>query len=182
MKTLTISFLLLVSCLSLQAQDLAGRKIIRGSLGINVNSGETATNNTYDASLLYGKIRANNTYLAWGGHFTGSTQEYNNITNQTFRVGPAVEFGKFIPLVERFYLAPNFGGTAQAAFGDSKGVYIGAYVTPLRFMYNFSNHFMLTASLGYAGASFSRIAEITQFSLSGSLANNTSFGVFYTFK
>ncbi|MBX2951525.1 MAG: hypothetical protein KF870_03405 [Leadbetterella sp.] len=182
MKTLAISFLLLISFLNTQAQELAGRKIIQGSVGINVNSGKIATNNTYNASLLYGKIRANNTYLAWGGSFTGSTQEYNDITNQTFQAGPAVEFGKFIPLVERFYLAPNFGGTAQAAFGDSKGVYIGAYATPLRFMYNFSNHFMLTASLGYAGVSFSRIAETTQFSLSGSLTNNTGFGVFYTFK
>lgn len=184
MKTLTISFLLFLSFLSTQAQELSGRKIVQGSVGININSSEIQTQNSYNVSLLYGKIRENNTYLAWGGNFTGSTYRYDpgEVNNQTFQLGPAVEFGKFIPLVDRFYLAPNFGGTVQAAFGDSEGVYAGAYATPLRFMYHFSNNFMLSASLGSAGISFSRINKATQFSLNGSLTNSTGFGVFYTFK
>jgi|GEM_PF-1260950 len=182
MKTLTISFLLLVSCLSLQAQDLAGRKIIQGSVGVNVTSGESPYQNNYSASLLYGKIRANNTYLAWGGSFSGYTTHYNNSSTGYYRLGPAVEFGKFIPLVDRLYLSPYLGGSVQANFGDSEGVSAGAYASPLRFMYNFSNHFMLSANFGSASLTFNRISKVTQFTLNGSLTNYTGFGVFYTFK
>ncbi|MCD8539455.1 MAG: hypothetical protein LRY55_06565 [Leadbetterella sp.] len=117
-----------------------------------------------------------------GRQFTGSTQESNNISSQSFRLGPAVQFGKFIPLVDRFYLAPYIDGTLGAVFGDSKGVYLNASASPLRFMYNFSNHFMLSASLGSAGINFNRSDEVTNISLNGSLTNNTNFGVFYTFK
>ncbi len=184
MKTLHISFLLLLSCFATQAQDLAGRKIVQGSVGVTINSSETQTRSNYNASLLYGKIRENNTSLAWGGSFSGNTQHYesSSIDNKSFQLGPAVEFGKFIPLVERFYLAPTLGGTAQVAFGDTEGVSVGAYASPLRFMYHFSNHFMLSTSLGSAGINFSRLNKTTVFSLNGSLTNNASFGVFYTFK
>lgn len=182
MKTLTVSFLLLISFFSIQAQELAGRKIVQGSVGVNINSSETQTQNMYQASLLYGKIRGNNTYLAWGGSFTGSTSKYDEVNNTYFKAGPSVEFGKFIPLVDRFYLAPYLGGTIQATFGDSEGVSLGAYASPLRFIYNFSNHFMLSASLGSASMSFHRISENTQFLLNGSLTNHSSFGVFYTFR
>lgn len=184
MRTLTITFLLLVSFLSTQAQELAGRKIIQGSLGLNFNSSDLVTRNSYNASVLYGKIRENNTYLAWGGAFSGATNKYDptNEDNQNFQVGPAVEFGKFIPLVDRFYLAPQLGGSAQAALGDMKGVYINAYASPLRFLYHFSNNFMMSASFGSASLKFSRVEDITQFSLNGSLSNSTGFGVFYTFK
>lgn len=184
MRTLTITFLLLVSFLSTQAQDLAGRKIVQGSLGLSFNSSEIATRNNYNASVLYGKIRENNTYLAWGGTFTGATNKYDptNEDNQNFQLGPAVEFGKFIPLVDRFYLAPQLGGSVQAAWGSMNGVYISAYASPLRFLYHFSNNFMMSASFGSAGLKFNRVGETTQFSLNGSLSNSTGFGVFYTFK
>lgn len=184
MKTLTTSFLLLFSYLSIQAQELAGRKIIQGALRVSITSTDIQTNNAYNASLLYGEIRENNTYLAWGGSFSGNTQQYDdqNINNQSFQVGPAVEFGKFIPLVDRFYLAPSLGGTVLGNFGDTKGVYISANAYPLRFLYHFSNNFMLSASMGSAGISFSQISKITHFSLNGSLSNTSSFGVFYTFK
>lgn len=78
MKTLTTSFLLLFSYLSIQAQELAGRKIIQGALRVSITSTDIQTNNAYNASLLYGKIRENNTYLAWGGSFSGNTQQYDD--------------------------------------------------------------------------------------------------------
>lgn len=184
MRALAVTFLLLISFLNARSQELAGRKIIQGSFGLNINSFETTSRKNYSASLLYGKIRENNTYLAWGGSFNGATNKNvpNNEDNQNFQLGPAVEFGKFIPLVDRFYLAPQIGGSAQGAFGSMKGVYINAYASPLRFMYHFSNNFMMSASFGAAGLKFSRIEKTTQFSLSGSLTNSTGFGVFYTFK
>ncbi len=184
MKTLTISFLLFISFFSIQAQELAGRKIIQGSLAVNINSTEIQAVNSYGASVLYGKIRENNTYLAWGGTFTANTNRLDpsNINEQRFQVGPAVEFGKFISLVDRLYLAPNLGGAARAAFGKSEGVHVSAYATPLRFMYHFSNNFMLSASLGAASVSFSQIDKNTKIQLNGSLTNSTGFGVFYTFK
>lgn len=184
MKTLTFSFLLFFSFFNIHAQELAGRKIVQGSLGLNFNSSDFGSRNSYNATVLYGKIRENNTYLAWGGAFSGATNKNvpTNEDNQNFQVGPAAEFGKFIPLVDRFYLAPQLGGSAQAAFGSMKGVYINAYASPLRFLYHFSNNFMMSASFGSASLKFSRVEDITQFSLNGSLSNSTGFGVFYTFK
>lgn len=184
MKNPILFFAFILTSLSAYAQDLAGRKIIQGSFSVNINSTKTSHLNSYDASLRFGKIKPNNTYIAWGGNFNGtsSDSEFNSVGVEQFKLGPSFDFGKFIPLVDRFYLAPHFGGTVQAVFGNSKGVAVGAYAVPLRFLYNFSNHFMFSASLGSANLNFSRIEKATNLSLNGSLNNNTGFGVFYTFK
>lgn len=184
MKNCILLFTVMFAFSGVYAQDLAGRKIVQGSVSINMISGEGGSTNFYDISLRYGKIRENNTYLAWGGSFSGNTNTStsNNIRFNQYLLGPSAEFGKFIPIVDKFYLAPYLGGTLQGAFGDEFGGRIAAYVVPIRFIYNLSNNFMLSSSFGSASMNFSKIGKNTQFSLSGNLTNNSGFGVFYTFK
>lgn len=182
MRRIYLLIILLISVLSVQAQDLAGRKIIQGSVRFNINSNEYSSTNSSTLSLKYGKIKENNTYLAWGGSllFNGST--INNENTSQFRIGPSVEYGKFVPIIDRLYLAPSFGGNIQAVLGNAEGISLNAYASPLRFLYDFSNHFMLSASLGSASLQFEQVHKTTRFLLDGSLTNNTSLGVFYTFK
>lgn len=184
MRRVYFLLVLLIPALSVQAQDLAGRKIIQGSVKFDINSDAPANRKTnYSTlSLKYGKIRENNTYLAWGGSllFTGST--VNNENTSQFRIGPSVEYGKFVPIIDRLYLAPNFGGNIRAILGNAEGVNLNVYASPLRFLYDLSNHFMISASLGSASLQFEQVHKSTRFLLDGSLSNNTGFGVFYTFK
>jgi hypothetical protein len=177
MKLTLLLFALLISTASF-AQDLAGRKIINGNVNFSLMDNEVYTATNYEISILAGKIKPNLTYLAWGASLTG-----NHVSGtQYFSLGPAVEYGKFIPLVDRFYLAPTVGGNISATFGDTEGFGARVYATPLRFMYHFGQNFMLTGSFGAASASYSKIGKITNAGLNASLNNQTSFGVYYTFK
>lgn len=186
MKKLILLFTLIISVLNVKAQELAGRKIIQGSINFTLISTEQQLNSIGNFGLSYGKIKENNSYIAWGGalsiHTSKLENSAQNLDYSQFQLGPTVEFGKFVSLVDRFYLAPYIGGAVQGIFGTASGIQLNAYATPLRFLYNFSNHFMLSATVGSASMQFQRTDLQTSFSLTGSLTNHTGFGVFYTFK
>lgn len=187
MKKNILILALIFSFLGVKAQDLAGRKILHSSVKIGHNKNEYTKNSNYDLSILYGKIKENNTYLAFGGVFGGQHNEVfsnstQNIKTKSFEIGPSIEFGKFVPLIDKLYISPNAGGSVRGVFGDAQGVALTAYASPLRFMYHFTQHFMLTASLGSASLYFKKVEETTNFNLTGSLTNNTNFGIFYSFK
>lgn len=106
-----------------------------------------------------------------------------NSDNSLVNFDPAVEYGKFVKLIDKFYMAPPvMGGSIQGVFGDVPGIKTDIYAIPIRVMYDFSNHFMLSASFGSVNLSTISVQGFTNINLSGSLTNNSSFGVFYTFK
>jgi hypothetical protein len=181
MKPTFLLFALLFSTATF-AQDLAGRKIINGNVNMQLMDNEVYGNTNYSLSLLAGKIKPNLSYLAWGASFAGNHSKNVDQKTAYFSVGPAVEYGKFIPLVDRFYLAPTVGGTVTGTFGDAEGFGARVYATPLRFMYHFGQNFMLTGSFGAASANYSKLGKITNANINASLNNQTSFGVYYTFK
>lgn len=163
---------------------MVGRKIVNANLLANLGFNYEANLIDIGSSVLYGKIKNDNTYLAYGGilkivNFNGNMTDNLNYV----MVGPSIQKGKFIELVDKFYLAPYLGGSAALMVGgDEYGVNVQAEAVPLRFVYDFSNHFMLNASFGSAYLSFQNFRYNTNITLSGSLTNNSSFGVFYTFK
>lgn len=172
--------LFLLFSLTTFGQDLAGRKIINGSLSANIISASSLTATSIGSSLLYGKIKSDNTYWAYGGSFYVVSNKIDN--PNIVMVGPAIERGKFVKIIDKLYLAPYIGGSAQGVFGDTQGFNINIYASPLRFMYPITNHFMISAGFGSASLLFNRIEGATIINLNGSLTNNTNFGVFYTFK
>jgi hypothetical protein len=175
-----LASLFLLLSLTTFGQDLAGRKIINGSLSANIVNDNRNTIATIGSSFLYGKIKSDNTYWAYGG----SINVLSNIADSPdmVMVGPAIERGKFVKIIDKLYLAPYIGGSVKGVFGDVGGFYVNAYASPLRFMYHITNQFMISAGFGSASLQFNRLEGMTVFNLNGSLTNNTNFGVFYTFK
>lgn len=177
-----LSLLFLTFCVqSLSAQDLVGRKIISGSVNVSVIAPGVDQSHIVNiaSSVLTGKIKENLTYWAWGGNFSIASSSPNDIIT----VGPSVERGKFILLVDKLYLAPYLGGNISGTFaGNTGGIQVGAYASPLRFMYHLKENFLISAGFGAAGLSYSNISGSQIFSLNASLTNHSSFGVFYTFK
>lgn len=129
---------------------------------------------------MTGKVKSDNTYLAFGAVL--DNMNIQNSDNSLVNFGPAVEYGKFVKLIYKFYMAPVMGGSIQSVFGDVPGIKTNIYAIPIRVMYDFSNHFMLSASFGSVNLSTISVQGFTNINLSGSLTNNSSFGVFYTFK
>ncbi|WP_341227841.1 hypothetical protein [uncultured Arcticibacterium sp.] len=170
--------LILVSHLA-HAQDLAGRKIVNGNLNAQVISGSNNDFTSISSSLLFGKIKSDNTYWAFGGKFAlYPTNTFNNSVS----IGPSVERGKFIPLVDDLYLAPYIGGSVSAIFGNTDGANINLYATPIRFMYHFKENLMLTAGFGFGNIDYTINNSVSTLSINASLNNNSGFGIFYTFK
>jgi hypothetical protein len=168
----------------LYAQDLAGRRIINGSFNfshVNTHQSLYSANSNLNTSVLIGKIASDNTYWAFGGKLSIIEAE-NRFRNYAFFMGPAVERGKFISLVDKLYLAPYFGGNLNAVFGNDSGVDFGVYASPLRFAYLLKDRFFLTAGFGSASARATFMGYYTNVNINASLTNNSSFGVFYTFK
>jgi hypothetical protein len=183
-KSLLIAALMLLATLS-NAQDLAGRKIINGNLGMTLLFGNGNSTIGLNADLLYGKIKPNLTYMAFGGTVQSipSGTDINGKTINLTSVGPSIQKGKFIKILDKLYLAPYIGGNASIVFvADEIGGKISAEAVPIRFMYHFTDKFMLSASFGSASFNAQHVSQITAINLSGSLSNNSGFGVFYTFK
>ncbi len=178
-------FLLLLFNTTIFSQDLPGRKIISGNINFNLLSvGESGTNYTTNLNNLYGKIRQNNTYLSVGGNFgITNLNSTGRQSDANWMLGPDMEYGKFITIADKFYFAPAFGGNINGHFGgDVYGLSLNANIHPLRFMYHFGQNFMLTGETGQGNLSFSKIQDVTQISLNGSLSNKSGIGLFYTFK
>jgi hypothetical protein len=181
MKITTIISILTLLCFKLSAQNLEGRKIINGNMTATISSSKNSkTYVNISTGLLYGKIKNDNTYWAYGGNF--STSAIDGTNSRLVFIGPAIERGKFVKIIDKLYIAPYIGGSISGVFGDFKGVNLNVYASPVRFMYNFSEHFMLSAGFGSANLTFIRYDDSTVFSLGASLTNNSNFGVFYTFK
>jgi hypothetical protein len=177
----TILLLLFLFSTNAFSQELVGRKILNGNLLINISdfaNSKSNDNRVFNMSILYGKIKSNLTYTAFGGRITligfGST-------NSTV-IGPSIEFGKFVKIFERFYYAPYIGGSIQGVFSGQDGVQIDGYASPLRFTYHFAKSFMVSANFGSSNLLFSRVGRNTIINLNSSLTNNSGIGVFYTFK
>ncbi|MCR9064206.1 MAG: hypothetical protein NXI00_09585 [Cytophagales bacterium] len=178
MKTILLSLFVFLSFSSL-AQDLAGRKIINGTLGFSYFS-ERHNNEglSMNTSVLYGKIKEDHTYWALGGGFSYQSGSING----NWSIGPGIERGKFIQLIDKLYISPYIGGFVQGRFGDDSGVVFNAYASPLRFMYHLKENFLLSAGFGSARVSSSFLQSGNHINLSASLDNSSGFGIFYTFK
>lgn len=175
--SLLLSFLLTINSFS---QNLEGRKIVNADLNLLILRPDGEAMTQFNSTILYGKIKPSQTYLSFGFKLGFSY----NIENQpgVFAIGPAIESGKFIKLVDKLYLSPYLGGSVQGVISDGYGANMSAYAVPVRFLYDFSNHFMLSASFGSASMNLNLNSPYTLFSLNGSLTNNSGIGVFYSFK
>jgi hypothetical protein len=180
MKSILILTLFTLLFSSAIAQNLEGRKIINGTLNLTNVSGNGIQTLNIASNVLFGKIKKDNTYWAFGGNLNVVSVE--NSSPNIVMLGPAIERGKFVKIIDKLYIAPYFGGNTSLVFGKLTGFNIGVYASPLRFMYHFTDKFMLSAGFGSANLNFNRMAGITTLNIGASLTNNSSFGVFYTFK
>lgn len=215
MKKLIFTFALFCLCFtSLFAQNFSGKRIISGSLSMNLgsvnldNKNSTLPNPNFTSStfglnttFLTGKIKANDTYTAYGfmlgiNHLSNVRSQNSSSSNYT--IGPVIQFGKFVKLFDQFYYAPNstFGisgnfysfspnldNTKSIGFGVSAGV------APLNFVYQMKDNFLLNINLGGAGINYtysgstSDTSNSTIYNLSvyGSISNFSSLGAYYLF-
>jgi hypothetical protein len=212
MKKIIFTFALF--CLgftSLIAQDFAGKRIVSGNLSMNLTGGSSSplyssSNLILNASLLTGKIRANNTYTAYGFRFGVNSQTtpqssggvIKDYTNSNFTLGPTIQFGKFVKVFDQFYFAPNTSLSVSATFGSNNnpsstsnvgGFGIGLNVSPLNFVYQVKDNFLLSMNLGGFGANYNRVGTTTNnvdssvYSLNiyGNISNNSGIGAYYLF-
>ena len=212
MKKIIFTFVLFCLCFaSLFAQEFAGKRIYSGNLSMflagSTSSPTFSSNNlTVNATFLTGKIRANNTYTAYGfnfgtisstspSSFGGVTKDY---TNSTYSIGPVIQFGKFVKVFDQFYFAPNTTFNVSGTFGSTEspnitgsisGFGIGLNVVPLNFVYQIKENFLLSMSLGSLGVSYNTQTktvnsnDLRTYSLAanGNISNFSSLGAYYLF-
>jgi hypothetical protein len=213
MKKILFSFALFcLSFASLFAQEFAGKRIISGSLSMNLNtinldrknatsSNPNSTTSTFglNSTFLTGKIRANNTYTAYGfklgiDHSSNLTSQNSSSSNYT--IGPVIQFGKFVKVFDQFYYAPNatfgisgnFYSTSPNLYNTkSIGFGVSAGVAPLNFVYQVKDNFLLNITLGGAGINYNYSgstsdtgsSSINNLSVYGSISNFSSLGAYY---
>ncbi len=217
--TLALLFLLISPIFS---QNFAGKRIYSGSLGLMLRSqnGNSAMASSsygskdvgFNATFLTGKIRANNTYTAYGfslaiGNSQSSGTSSNTNKNNSFNLGPTIQYGKFVKVFEQFYYAPTLTCSVLGGFGSNKvinyqspfaesessswAIGANANATPIRFVYQLNEKVMLNMSLGNAGINYNYFsAKASQsdyvndghnFSIQGDISNFTGIGAFYLF-
>ena len=212
MKKIIIIFALF--CLpftSLFAQEFAGKRIINGNLSALLagNSSSPTFGSTalvLNASFLTGKIRANNTYAAYGFNFgvTSSTSPSSSggvlkdYTNSTYIVGPVIQFGKFVKIFDQFYFAPITTLNVSGIFGSTEspnlagkigGFGAGINVSPLNFVYQVKDNFLLSIGVGRIGVDYStRTTTVNStdtrnyiLSVNGNITNFSTLGAYYLF-
>jgi hypothetical protein len=212
MKKIIITLALFcLSFTSLLAQEFAGKRIYNGNLSM-LFTGNTyspsldRTNLVLNVSFLTGKIRANNAYAAYGFNFgvtsstnpSGSGPIVKNYTNSTYTVGPVIQFGKFVKVFDQFYFAPNttfnvsgiFGSTeSPSSTGKVGGFGIGLNVSPLNFVYQVKENFLLSMGVGRLGFSYTTQTTTVNnvdtrsyvLSANGNITNFSSLGAYYLF-
>ncbi len=212
MKKFIITFALFcLSFTSLFAQDFAGKRIITGNLSMSLIGSSSCSlcdnsNLVLNASFLTGKIRANNTYTAYGFNFGVNSQTApqtsggvtKNYTNSSYTIGPVIQFGKFVKVFDQFYFAPNTSFKVSATFGSNDypsssssvgGFGIGLNVSPLNFVYQVKDNFLLSMNLGALGVSYNRVgttsnnvdSSIYNFNVYGNISNFSGLGAYYLF-
>jgi hypothetical protein len=207
-KILLITALLCLNVSFVFAQDLEGKKIYSGNISINLNtnhfdsklSSATLSNSSLSSnfSFLSGKIKKNNTYVAYGVNIGISTQSENENNFKQYSVGPVVQFGKFVKVFNQFYIAPKSTFSLAGIWGSSHsnnlessigGASVGVNIAPLNFVYQIKSQLMLSLSLGQLNLDYSYLhadnTDYTQDShtlnATGNISNYTGFGVLYLF-
>ena len=223
MKKIIFTFALFcLSFTALFAQEFVGKRILSGNLSMNL-TGNTSSPNfsssnlSLNISFLTGKIRENNTYTAYGFNFgtVSSTSPlssggvFKDYTNSTYTVGPVIQFGKFVKVFDKFYFAPNTTIGASYIFGSndtpttkrsSSGFNSRLNVSPLNFVYQLQNNFLLSMNLGSFGINYSYIGSkqnntnpfgtvigadndlsVYDLSVYGSITNFSGIGAYYLF-
>jgi hypothetical protein len=215
MKKIIFTFALF--CLSftlLFAQNFAGKRIINGSLQMNLSnntvtqapqssaSGLSSSNFALSTTFLTGKIRANNTYKAYGLNLMVSSSS-NTISstssNSRYTLGPIIQFGKFVKIFDQFYFSPNSTFGISGSFSSqspnptnrkSSGFGASASISPLNFVYQVKDNFLLSMNLGGFGINYNNqnasedngLTNISNsFSVYGSVTNFSGIGAYYLF-
>jgi hypothetical protein len=212
MKKIIINLALFcLSFTSLFAQEFAGKRIYNGNLSMLLAGNSSSptfgtTNLALNASFLTGKIKANNTYTAYGFNFgvassttpSSSGGISKNYTNSTYTVGPVIQFGKFVKVFDQFYFAPTttfnvsgiFGSTeSPSSTGKIGGFGAGINVAPLNFVYQVKENFLLSIGVGRIGIDYStRTTTINSsdtsnylLSVNGNITNFSTLGAYYLF-
>jgi hypothetical protein len=210
-KFIINSALLCLSFTTLFAQEFAGKRIVNGNLSMLLagNSSSPTFGSTtlaLNASFLTGKIRANNTYTAYGFNFgvNSSTSPLSSggvskdYTNSTYTVGPVIQFGKFVKVFDQFYFAPNTTLNVSGIFGSTEspnqtgkisGFGFGINVAPLNFVYQVKENFLLSIGVGRIGLEYAtRTTTVNSndnrnylLSVNGNITNFSSLGAYYLF-
>lgn len=207
-KTLLIAALLCCNISFLSAQDLEGKKIYSGNISLSFTNDfyesklSTATlKNSYlttNLNFLTGRIKKNNSYIAYGATLGIRSQIEDENTFKQYSLGPAVQLGKFVKVFNQFYLAPKSTFSLAGVWGSSvsdnlesiiSGATAGINVSPLNFVYQVKNNLMLNLSLGQLDLTYSYFRadndNYTQNShdlnVTGNISNYTGFGVLYLF-
>jgi len=148
-----------------------------------------------------GKIRANDTYTAYGfklgiDHSSNLTSQNSSSSNYT--IGPVIQFGKFVKVFDQFYYAPNATfGISGKFYSNSPNLYntksigfeVSAGVAPLNFVFQVKDNFLLNITLGGAGINYNYSgstsdtgnSSINNLSVYGSISNSSSLGAYYLF-
>lgn len=210
-KIIFTSAFFCLSFASLFAQEFAGKRIYSGNLSMllagSSSSPTFGSNNlTLNVTFLTGKIRANNTYTAYGFKFgtISSTSPLSSggvvkdYTNSTYSIGPVIQFGKFVKVFDQFYFAPNTTFNVSGTFGSTEspnisgkvsGFGVGLNIVPLNFVYQVKENFLLSMSLGSLGVSYntqtttvnSNDLRTYAFAANGNITNFSSLGAYYLF-
>ena len=212
MKKIVFTFALFcLSFTALLAQEFAGKRIVNGNLSMLLagnSSSPTFGSSTFtlNASFLTGKIRANNTYAAYGFNFgvSSSTSPLSSLgvvkdyTNSTYTVGPVIQLGKFVKVFDQFYFAPNTTLNVSGIFGSTEtpiqtgkisGFGFGINVAPLNFVYQVKENFLLSIGVGRIGIDYAtRTTTVNSndtrnylLSVNGNITNFSSLGAYYLF-
>jgi hypothetical protein len=114
-------------------------------------------------------------------------------------LGPVVQFGKFVKIFDQFYFAPNstFGvsgifdaETPNSAGRKSSGFGVSANISPLNFVYQVKDNFLLNVNMGgfginynYSNTTIDNGPTATSNSLNayGSVTNFSGIGAYYLF-
>ena len=212
MKKIIFTFALF--CLlftSLFAQEFSGKRIINGNLSTLLAGNSSSptfgtTSLLLNVSFLTGKIRANNTYTAYGFNFgvSSSTAPLSSggvskdYTNSTYTVGPIIQFGKFVKVFDQFYFAPTttfnfsgiFGSTESPnSTGKISGFGMGLNIAPLNFVYQVKENFLLSIGVGRIGIDYAtRTTTVNSndsrnylLSVNGNITNFSTLGTYYLF-
>lgn len=213
-KIITTFALFCLSLTSLFAQNFAGKRIISGNLSMNLlnigsdnknptpsNPNSTASTFALNSTFLTGKIRANDTYTAYGfnlGINSSSNVTSRNSSSSNYTIGPVVQFGKFVKVFDQFYYAPKSTFSIYGTFGSSipnnsnsktTGFGASADISPLSFVYQVKDNLLLNISLGGAGINYNYTGStsdtgsstINNLSVYGSISNFSSLGAYYLF-
>jgi hypothetical protein len=208
--------------LMLSSQGVAIKPYSNSNQYSNTNNQVSNKSLSMNVNGLFGKIDAKKNLNAYGfnlyinsqNNSSDYTQNQQNTKYKTFqiKVGPSFGFGKFVTISENLFYAPTsnfdlFGSYSRSTsssdyynntqYTKSFGIGTSISLSPLRLGYLWKEKIMLTASIGYIGASLnyeSAVIENTQnfsttkslgsafgINVNGGLTNSASFGVSYLF-